>query len=607
MIFDRTAVEEWSVAELDSEAVKRLEKSISLPRPLARFFVRRGFKDPSSVQKLGSECKSSPADPVDLVNRDRLAEELIQALRSDRTIQLGVFSNSSLFPAVIILKRGLEALGGEVKVSVSPSDLEEDNYSGIMVSASAPETLEPSRIEALDFVLIDSPLQSQKFDQNSLLVYPGAEEFPPAFIAYKVCELVGRKIYSAELPSFVAFDLETTGYSPQNSEIIEIGAVKYRQGKQVDTFETFVGSTARVPAKIQDLTGISSADLKDAPPPEKTFNKFADFIAGETLVAHNKGFDIPFLKYHFNKYLGRSLDNTGKDSMRVAQSSLPGLSGYDLATVAEYLGISLEDHHRALDDARAAGEIFTSLKSETPRQLKQLLEPQLPLVALDIALAENNIKSVLRDLFGRGHEVLENSSEFIPALLRELSPPRGVVHNGFSGDLFLLLESASDNFVELVNCLTGTGRDDVGRLAESIIKLGEPSPESHFFYQEKRAKMFAGISPELDAQIKLSDLTEEFMENIKQLPPYSLEFPPPVFKIEEAQVINIRATGKALEPGFVVTVRQGKQWATVVLATNSKPDFVEIGARINLLCEPALATVTPEQPVLNCLSLCRVG
>ena len=157
--------------------------------------------------------------------------------------------------------------------------------------------------------------------------------------------------------TYVVFDLETTGFSSVNDKIIEIGAVKVKKGEIIDSFSTFVNPEIPIPFEITDLTSITDEMVMGAETIEVILPKFLEFCEGAVLVAHNAGFDVGFIEQNC-KNLGFKHRFTYVDTVALARVLLPTLSKYKLNVVAKALGISLENHHRAVDDAGATAEIF---------------------------------------------------------------------------------------------------------------------------------------------------------------------------------------------------------------------------------------------------------
>ena len=157
--------------------------------------------------------------------------------------------------------------------------------------------------------------------------------------------------------TFVVFDIETTGFGAAEDRIIEIGAVKITDGAIVDRFSTFVNPEVPIPFEIQQLTHITDDMVLEAPKIEEALPAFLDFVGESALVAHNAGFDVGFIEQNCVR-LGRSRTFTSVDTVGLARVLLPTLSKYKLNIVAKALNISLENHHRAVDDAAATAEIY---------------------------------------------------------------------------------------------------------------------------------------------------------------------------------------------------------------------------------------------------------
>ncbi len=157
--------------------------------------------------------------------------------------------------------------------------------------------------------------------------------------------------------SYVVFDIETTGFHPFKNKIIEIGAVKVINGEITDRFSEFINPRVPIPFTIERLTGINDAMVCDAPGVEEILPKFLSFCEGCVLVAHNASFDTSFIRYNAEQ-LGIEFPPTYVDTVGLARFLLPHLGRFKLDTVAKELHVSLENHHRAVDDAGATAEIF---------------------------------------------------------------------------------------------------------------------------------------------------------------------------------------------------------------------------------------------------------
>ncbi len=162
--------------------------------------------------------------------------------------------------------------------------------------------------------------------------------------------------------SFVVFDLETTGFSPVRNRIIEIGAVKVVDGRITDRFSTFVNPEIPIPPRITEVTSIRDSMVESAPTIREVLPDFLSFCEGCVLVAHNAGFDYGFLRKKGEEQ-GIPVSFTVVDTVGTARVLFPHLARYTLDNVAKTMKISLEHHHRAVEDAEATAEIFAKMIS----------------------------------------------------------------------------------------------------------------------------------------------------------------------------------------------------------------------------------------------------
>mgnify|MGYP000298490226 CR=1 FL=1 len=175
--------------------------------------------------------------------------------------------------------------------------------------------------------------------------------------------------------TYIVFDIETTGFSSIKDAIIEVGAVKVTDGKITDRFSTFVNPKRPIPFEITNLTSITDEMVMDSPTIDVVLPQFLEFAGDGVLVAHNAGFDVGFIEQNCRS-LGLSDEFVYLDTVALARVLLPTLSKYKLNIVAKALNISLENHHRAVDDAEATAEIFVKftemLKKDQVGTLKEV-------------------------------------------------------------------------------------------------------------------------------------------------------------------------------------------------------------------------------------------
>lgn len=165
-----------------------------------------------------------------------------------------------------------------------------------------------------------------------------------------------------ENQTFVVFDIETTGFSANFNDIIEIGAVKIKNGFVLDNFLTFVQPTRLISSKITEITNITNDDVATAPTIDTVLPKFLDFINEAILVAHNAHFDTSHL-YAQMKRLGLyQKDFPCLDTLQLARVLYnEKIKRFNLAAVAKELKVELVEHHRALSDAKTTANIFLKM------------------------------------------------------------------------------------------------------------------------------------------------------------------------------------------------------------------------------------------------------
>lgn len=167
---------------------------------------------------------------------------------------------------------------------------------------------------------------------------------------------------------YVVFDIETTGLSVVNNKIIELAGVKMKDEKVIDRFSTFVNPHEKIPYNIQQLTSITDEMVQDAPELEDVLPKFVEFVGDAVLVAHNARFDMGFIQANLKQLGLPVLPNPALDTLEMARLLLPSMKNHRLNTLSEKFKVSLENHHRAVDDAEALGYVLYHLIKEAENQ-----------------------------------------------------------------------------------------------------------------------------------------------------------------------------------------------------------------------------------------------
>ncbi|RMG66587.1 MAG: DEAD/DEAH box helicase, partial [Calditrichaeota bacterium] len=247
------------------------------------------------------------------------------------------------------------------------------------------------------------------------------------------------------LDRFVALDLETTGLDPEAEEIIEFGGVLFENGREAGSLNFLIKPSKPIPRQITQITGLSDADVREALPWEARLPEIRSFVGDLPLVAHNADFDLKFLEYHARRVEGNFAGwdprektyvyfaNLRLDTRLLARMFLPFLASFSLSALARFYQVEQPQAHRALPDARVAGQIFLKLLEVAvtipPKDVQEILrileptEEPVKLLFERLAFLHSSGRYRIPDLPGR--EKFTIQANFYNIVGEEVRPGTG--------------------------------------------------------------------------------------------------------------------------------------------------------------------------------------
>ena len=174
---------------------------------------------------------------------------------------------------------------------------------------------------------------------------------------------------------FVVIDVETTGLSPAEDRVCEVGAIRLVSGKEVSRYHSLIQPNHPMSEGARSKHGITDQMLKDAPPFEKIARDLRTFLSGSVLVAQNAEFDVSFLNAEFQRAGLTKMALPALDTILLARKVKPGLSTYNLDNLAYHFKVRFTERHRSIGDCEVTGSIFWQcVEALRPRTMDDLLK-----------------------------------------------------------------------------------------------------------------------------------------------------------------------------------------------------------------------------------------
>ena len=163
------------------------------------------------------------------------------------------------------------------------------------------------------------------------------------------------------LEDYVVIDLEMTGLNAKTDAILEVGAVRVRDGRQTETYGAILKCGRELSERVVELTGITPEMAADGREPEEAMQEFFTFLGDDVLVGQNVIFDYSFLK-QWSVNHGQAFERNAVDTLKLARRFLPAEQKKDLESLCAYFGVKRENAHRAFDDAYETWQVYEALR-----------------------------------------------------------------------------------------------------------------------------------------------------------------------------------------------------------------------------------------------------
>jgi DNA polymerase III epsilon subunit family exonuclease len=292
----------------------------------------------------------------------------------------------------------------------------------------------------------------------------------------------------------VVIDTETTGRDAKVADLIEIGAVRLREGQIVDKFSTFVNPNRAIFGA--QMHGITDADVAGAPTPKEAAEKLLAFVNGAPIIGHNVGFDIGFLDQALGES-GKFIAGGYFDTLTIAREGYPDLESYKLGDVAKFFGITVETVHRGLADAETTAAIIAKFAGDLPNRIETLMD------GIAVSIRANR------------------QDGMDPAGLLEEARRQARV----SKNLFQLVQKKTVRKVILAEGIRidGRGLDEIRQITVEVGVLPRAHGSGLFTRGQTQALTVATLGPNSDVQRidTISPETEKRYLHHYNMPPYS--------------------------------------------------------------------------------------
>ena len=177
----------------------------------------------------------------------------------------------------------------------------------------------------------------------------------------------------AVILDFTVIDAETTGRSDKADDVTEISAIKYRNGKRIDSFSTLIKAKNPILPFVVELTGINDHMLEAAPKIDDVIIKLKQFIGEDIILGHDVDFDYKLINESYERVTGNQLNNHKVDTLKIAKCLIKDSENHKLSTLCQYFGVERKNGHRALYDCHQTAQVYLELVKHYKEEIYECL------------------------------------------------------------------------------------------------------------------------------------------------------------------------------------------------------------------------------------------
>jgi len=440
---------DWQLPKNEKEKLKIIKDYLKVSDLIASILLNRGIDSIPKIKEFVNPNILNLLNPFLFNDMEKSVLRIVESINNKKGILIFGDRDVDGVTATALLHRFINKMGGNVVYKVPDKDenygitkkvieyasvndfdliitvdcgitsIEEINYANsLKLDVIITDHHEPRNMLPNAYAIINPKVNNERFPFKNLCgagvafkLIQGIAEY------YCLCDYFNQEI--------VFVDLETTGMIPGKDEIIEIGAVKVKNGIVIDEFQTLVIPKNPISEKITQINHITNEMVREQGIPLKlALQKFVDFVGDKKLIGHNIiDFDLKFLNFYLKKELGIHLNNPIEDTLRLARILLKKVKDHSLNTVAQYLCIYEDPNklHRGIVDSKICAEIYRRLLIFRNQKIKEIYQECLPLVAIGtisdvMPLVEEN-----RNIVKNGLKLAQNSIVGLITLMKSIN------------------------------------------------------------------------------------------------------------------------------------------------------------------------------------------